>query len=257
MKMIAAMAVLGLAGSAGAQHFSISRVDGSNGVIDGGMPGTGFDVISGEFSFGGTFGSEPSQAQLDAQPNLAYLSYVTIDHGPVEVSPGYDGSNVGSPTVLVASGGAGTTNDRFRGLWSLSGMFVDSVSVNKPGFGAGEELFLGRICYTGIFFDGRLAITIAEGLSPTNGIRIVGDVVAEQDIVEGLGWIDSDEFGNPLQIASTEYRYVIVRKSFQTNVNGTDITVSDIYLQSLRVVPTPATFSLFAFGGFASTRRRR
>ena len=123
MKSIVSLgAVLALAGAAVAGPFSIGTVDASNGLVAGGLPGTGLDFNGGvvyQDGFGtpGNTG-EPNAAFIPLAPSLEFDTYLTVDSGPVSatLAPGWYaavfgtgafGATLGSATVHSNSGSGG------------------------------------------------------------------------------------------------------------------------------------------------------
>ncbi|MCA9293239.1 MAG: hypothetical protein KDA20_05440 [Phycisphaerales bacterium] len=239
------------------QHFGVGIVDASDGTVVGGVAGTGINIASGEFfqhpletpGIG-----EPNQAIMSLFPELQYDTYLTVDSGPVETVPGYDGSGYGQSNQF--SGSPGFTASTYRGVWAVSSLDPpESVLVDKPGFGQAEQLFLGRLTYTGVL-QAAISVNLYQG-APDDPALIVGDVVTPQDVANGIGWIDSDIDGHLLDIFFTDYRYAFVQKNFNVDIDGTTYTVSDIYLQSLRVIPAPSSSILGCIIMYWSSNRRR
>lgn len=254
---VVACAVTSLAAAVPGQSFSIGAVDASGGTVGGGAPGTGIDIIGGTIyqdAFGGLGSTgEPTQAFIDLFPtlqNLEYDTYLTIDSGPVEPAPGYDGSGI--PAASEASGSPGFSASGYRGIWFVTGPFIPAYLVEKPGFGSSFSIFLGRITHTGTL-EGRIRVAISEpgDVLPKN---IEGDISSDVNPF-AIDFIGTDTGGTPLDMAPN-YAMAFVKKEFQVDIDGTTFTVSDIHLQAL-FIPAPAGVAPLALLGLAATRRRR
>ncbi len=241
---------------AAAQQFSIGAVDASNGTVVGGVVGTGIDIVGGTIyqdpaqTLGAT--GEPLQVGIGLEPYLEFDTYLTIDTGPVEAAPGYNGADVTG--VFEAPGSSGFTSASYRGSWAPFPSFVDAVANTKPGVGSVWEIFLGRITHTGTL-QGTLDVAFAEPGEQPNFKQITGDLVTESEFSAGLGRISSDSLGNPLAMSPTHV-VSFIKKEFQHDINGTTYTVSDIYIQSLPI-PGPGVMGLVLLSGAYASRRRR
>ncbi|MCA9292398.1 MAG: hypothetical protein KDA20_01140 [Phycisphaerales bacterium] len=253
-----AVAMLIAPATALGQQFSIGGIDASDGGVAGGAIGTGIDIVGGTvyqnaFQTPGAIG-EPNQVFIGVVPDLVYDSYLTVDSGPVEAAPGYDGSGIG--TASEAPGSMGFTANSYRGLWFFAGPFQNAFAVDKPGFGPGYQLFLGRITHTGSM-QGRIQVAFAEP-GDTNFSYIVGDIIEPAEFgISAAGTITENNDGAPLGMTANGYAMAFIKKEFQVDIEGTTYTVSDIYLQSLNVVPSPGAAAPLALMGLAVGRRRR
>ncbi len=209
--------------------FSIGLIDASDGAL-GGQVGTGLDVIGGmiyQDPLGGAGATdEPNQVLIGGFPTLEFDSYVTVDSGPVEPAPGYDGSDVGPASDIPGPPGFTTTS--FRGAWFVP-MFTKAFAAIKSG-DATWEVFVGRITHTGML-SGRLATSITEVAVP--GFRnIAGDIVTEAELATGQGIFTTDVNGLTLfNAAAGTGGYAWVAKQQPVAIGATMYTVSDIYLQ--------------------------
>ena len=254
---VCAAAMLALAGAASAGNFSIGAVDASDGTIAGGRPGTGIDVTGGSIYQDG-FGSpsptgEPSQAFIGLVPSLEFDSYVTIDRGPVQPAPGYDGT--GYDGAQQAPGSTGFTATSYRGSWfrvDPAGFSQAAAVEDKPG--VNYQLFLGRITHTGTL-SGKIAVAIAEENSP-GFTTIEGDIVTEDNIAAGLITHDVDGALLVKPQVTPDRGYAFVAKQFEVVIGSTTYTVTDIFLQNV-VIPTPGAMGLLGVAGVAAVRRRR
>ena len=236
-----------------APSFDLIFVDARTSVIPE-DPVLGINITGGTIyqdGFGGAGATdEPNQAFIAPVPSLQYDSYVTIDRGPIEAAPGYDGTDVPPASSLAGEGGWTTTT--FRNAWTVfdSGGVTAFPKVKEPAPGTSHELFLGRITHTGTL-TGRLGADIFEEFAPPVARTIVGDIVSEADLASGAGWILEDVSGTPL-IAALAFNagYAFV-KTWQ------GYTVTDIYLQSLTMVPSPGAPGLALIAGACAVRRRR
>lgn len=252
MKSIVSLgAILALAGVAVAGPFSIGTVDASNGLVAGGLPGTGLDFNGGVVYQDG-FGSagntgEPNQAFIGLVPSLANDTYLTIDSGPVQPAPGYSGNGVAA--AGEAPGSPGFVGGGYRGAWFVAGPFVQSFPTIKNGENT-WEIFVGRITLQGGSLSGRLAVAFAEP-GDANFSTIAGDLVTEDQVANYEGIITTDITGRPLAKAPNRgYAWVI--KAFDSPQGR----VHDIYLQNVPV-PTPGAMGLLGVAGLAAIRRRR
>ena len=254
MKNIVSLgAVLALAGAAVAGPFSIGTVDASDGLVAGGLPGTGLDFNGGvvyQDGFGtpGNTG-EPNAAFLPLAPSLANDTYLTVDSGPVSLT--YNGSDVAA--AGEAPGSPGFVGGGYRGAWFVSGPFVNAFATTKD-FGNGPEatweIFVGRITLNGGSLSGHLAVAFAEP-GDANFSTIEGDLnFGAYDA--GWDFITTDNTGRPLAKAGQGRGYAWVVKTTDTPQG----LVHDIYLQNVPV-PTPGAMGLLGVAGLAAIRRRR
>ncbi len=260
--IICAAAALALAGTASAGTFSIGAVDASNGDVSGGVVGTGIDIIGGEFYHDANEGlgatAEPNSNFFGFVPALEFDTYLTIDSGPITTT--YKGTDVGAASELLTGNvgdpdAVGFTPNSYRGSWFIAGPPVGSFPTSGKPADANNEIFVGRLTYTGTL-SGSIAVTIAE--QDTFGTsQIVGNIVSETDVANGIGIITTDINGVSLTKSFTSRGYAWVAKEFTTVIDSVTYTVSDIYLQNVLDVPTPGALGLLSVAGVAATRRRR
>jgi hypothetical protein len=252
-------AVLALAGAAVAGPFKIGAVDVSDGTVAGGVVGTGLDFNGGTvyqdaFGTAGNTG-EPNQAFIGLAPSLEFDTYLTIDHGPVEASPGYNGGLVAAASDVPGS--QGFVGGGYRGAWFVAGPFVDAVDPTTDD--KSWQLFVGRITLLGGSLTGRIAVGFAEpgDAAPST---IVGDLVTPEQLAAGQGIITENSVGDPLfkyyNDPSNPRGYAWVNKSFTTVIGNETYTVNDIWLQNV-AIPTPGAMGLLGVAGLAAIRRRR